>query len=461
MHQVQEVRRTDDRNKVTNHDNLIHKNNLINVNLITNNQKLKNNNNNSSSNNNNSDKNTNYFNNILNEGNNNILSMLKHKAHEKSKKFEFNSLFKEKNNLIDNSSKNINEKVLTNLKSGKMKSSSKNNSSYELTNSKLKISLGDKDEKNIFNLKLNEINKEEEIDDDAETERKTFDPNIDLLANYFKKQKEQNEKANNEESLKNQIFIGSQVGFSNSVLSITNSNFNLQETKLKFKAVNTLKVNDSGLLRINSNNDEAYQNDKLEKNEFDLSPVKKLNSKKLQSTSSPPKITLSSLLNRNLNAVVDIAKTKSGSSLHCPKITIEENKNYIIVIDDVSFVRNSIRKNLETIFLENKSPYKVITGSDGVDLLWYIVDDQRNGNRIKCVITDESMEFMNGSFAVSLLKGINEEGKIPELPILICSTGYSDDQMLSSLINCGFNEVIDKNPKKTILQSTLKKYDLI
>ena len=42
--------------------------------------------------------------------------------------------------------------------------------------------------------------------------------------------------------------------------------------------------------------------------------------------------------------------------------------------------------------------------NDGVDIIKQVMDDQFNGWLIKCVITDENIEYMNGSEAVKILK---------------------------------------------------------
>jgi len=53
-----------------------------------------------------------------------------------------------------------------------------------------------------------------------------------------------------------------------------------------------------------------------------------------------------------------------------------------------------------------------LEGSDGIDTLKFIMDDQKNNNMIKCIITDELMEFVDGSLSISILRQLEKENKI-------------------------------------------------
>jgi len=83
---------------------------------------------------------------------------------------------------------------------------------------------------------------------------------------------------------------------------------------------------------------------------------------------------------------------------------ITQSKEIILVVDDNQFIRYSIKNILCEIFKEFKKDFQILEGWDGIDTLKYIMDDQKNNNLIKCLITDELMEFVDGSLSISILK---------------------------------------------------------
>jgi len=76
---------------------------------------------------------------------------------------------------------------------------------------------------------------------------------------------------------------------------------------------------------------------------------------------------------------------------------ITQAKEIILVVDDNQFIRYSIKYILCEIFKEFKKDFQILEGCDGIDTLKFIMDDQKNNNLIKCLITDELMEFVDGS----------------------------------------------------------------
>ena len=38
------------------------------------------------------------------------------------------------------------------------------------------------------------------------------------------------------------------------------------------------------------------------------------------------------------------------------------------------------------------------------EIIQKVIEDQRNGNKIKCIITDENMEYLNGSDAIKIIE---------------------------------------------------------
>jgi len=68
-----------------------------------------------------------------------------------------------------------------------------------------------------------------------------------------------------------------------------------------------------------------------------------------------------------------------------------------MIVDDNKFIRESLPVLVKNILKSyNKiNEYEVIEGSDGVDILSVLIDDQKNNNLLKCILTDENMEYIN------------------------------------------------------------------
>jgi CheY-like chemotaxis protein len=121
------------------------------------------------------------------------------------------------------------------------------------------------------------------------------------------------------------------------------------------------------------------------------------------------------------------------------KLTIKENdlecynsfKYKILVVDDNKFLRQSFI-NLIKKFLKNRNMtffYDIIDCNDGVDILYHIVKDQSENNLIKCIITDENMDYMNGSEACRIIKNYENNNKIKPVVLAMISsfeTNYFD-----------------------------------
>jgi len=123
---------------------------------------------------------------------------------------------------------------------------------------------------------------------------------------------------------------------------------------------------------------------------------------------------------------------------------IDERK-IVLVIDDHKYVRESmsnlIKKIIKKKNLENK--FKVKEGIDGSELIYYIIKDQMENNKIKCIITDENMEFINGSEAIKILKNLEKNNQIRPLIIASC-TAFEDEYSKYIIKSSGANYFLSK-----------------
>ncbi len=156
----------------------------------------------------------------------------------------------------------------------------------------------------------------------------------------------------------------------------------------------------------------------------------------------------------------------------------------IAIIDDNKYIRGSLKNILESIFKEklnsnnfdnkeinkpnsifdkksdnkhreNIIDYKLLEGNDGVDLLKFVIEDQITNN-LKCIFIDESMEYMNGSEAIKIIRSLQKKNKVKKYYI-VSVTGFDDNQTKSNLENIGADYVAKKPISKNIVKEILNK----
>lgn len=174
-----------------------------------------------------------------------------------------------------------------------------------------------------------------------------------------------------------------------------------------------------------------------------------------------------SKFNKNNNAVDNIQSNhqdkkkpkKSYFSKDRNDVVIlnEQNKSYILIVDDHTFIRSSLKINLEKIFKENKiENFEILEGTDGVDILNFIIKDQEKNNSIKCIFSDENMEYINGFEAFEILKRLQMENKIKKIPF--CSVTAFEETELIKGKNSKHKDVVDKILIKPCTQNDLLQF---
>ena len=105
---------------------------------------------------------------------------------------------------------------------------------------------------------------------------------------------------------------------------------------------------------------------------------------------------------------------------------------------------------IENSLEEERKNFEVIQCSDGIDLIKLVVEDQNHGNLIKCVFTDENMEYINGSEAIKILRILEKKNKIKTLKIFSI-TCHEDVDSVKMITESGADLVLSKPISKTIL----------
>lgn len=119
-----------------------------------------------------------------------------------------------------------------------------------------------------------------------------------------------------------------------------------------------------------------------------------------------------------------------------------KHKHKILLVDDCELMRKSNIKIFNG--LENfNSNCEIIEGSDEIDILKYIMDDQLRGNKIDLILSDENMEYLQGSMAFSILKSLESQQKIKKIN-KFSLTAFSDEETLLEMKNNGSDEIFYK-----------------
>ncbi len=153
--------------------------------------------------------------------------------------------------------------------------------------------------------------------------------------------------------------------------------------------------------------------------------------------------------------------------IDCPTISeIRKNKpakikaRKILIIEDNKFISDTIKSIIESIFREFNLDFEVIQGSDGVDMLKAVIEDQKEGNLIECVFTDENMEYMNGSEAIRILRDWEKSNKIKNRKLFSVSA-QEDIESSRAIFACGADNVFGKPISKSTLIDCFRNVEII
>lgn len=114
-----------------------------------------------------------------------------------------------------------------------------------------------------------------------------------------------------------------------------------------------------------------------------------------------------------------------------------------MIVEDNELINNSNRKIILEVLSEKQLDYELVMLFNGLDLLKFVLNHQNNYGLIKLILTDEYMDYMNGSEAINIIRKIELTKKFK--PINIISVTCLDNQNLyNNLIKIGADMVISK-----------------
>lgn len=135
-------------------------------------------------------------------------------------------------------------------------------------------------------------------------------------------------------------------------------------------------------------------------------------------------------------------------------------KDTILLIDDdfhcCRSLKNVVKSSLKKLSAEDQ--YEVISGRDGLDTLNYIIEDQKNDSRIKLIISDENMVFINGSDSFRVIHSLIASRKLSKVTMIILTALEEKDALNYIKSVSQAKEVLRKPANVTKVQEIISKY---
>ena len=130
-------------------------------------------------------------------------------------------------------------------------------------------------------------------------------------------------------------------------------------------------------------------------------------------------------------------------------------KPIVIIVDDNELINYSNKKIISQILIEFKLDYDIILGNDGLDIIKLILNYENKYNLIKCIFTDENMDFFNGSEAINFARKY-ENLKHFKRTKIISMTCHEGNVFQGLILKSGADFVVTKPISKSSFINTLQ-----
>lgn len=131
-------------------------------------------------------------------------------------------------------------------------------------------------------------------------------------------------------------------------------------------------------------------------------------------------------------------------------------KYKILIVDDGSMVRKNLYTIINSIVKENNIPCVIECLTDGLEILTTVIKDYLDGDLpTKLIISDENMNWLNGSTALKILSNLIHFRKLYKMTTVIL-TALEEEEVLSIIkkeANC--NYIFKKPIKKDLLKEII------
>lgn len=142
----------------------------------------------------------------------------------------------------------------------------------------------------------------------------------------------------------------------------------------------------------------------------------------------------------------DRLNNESNRKISKSKFDIQKSKNLIhqIILADDNHLINSCNERIVESLISELNLYNVdiVKVSDGLDVIKIFLNNDIK-DKIKLIITDENMDYFNGSEMIKFIRKVEKLNKLN--PIKIASVSSEDEKRHKDyLYDCGANFVFSK-----------------
>jgi len=125
---------------------------------------------------------------------------------------------------------------------------------------------------------------------------------------------------------------------------------------------------------------------------------------------------------------------------------------YALIVDDEYMIRNAMIRLFKNQINNKNQEVCFIEANDGIECLLAIYLANLKQIKIDFVITDENMNYINGSYATEIIKNVINDGKFQDIPIFMSTAlGKNNFDGKQGILKKVFSKPMDKNSIRELL----------
>jgi len=137
-----------------------------------------------------------------------------------------------------------------------------------------------------------------------------------------------------------------------------------------------------------------------------------------------------------------------------------QRSNLIILADDNHLINNCNKNIISEILREfQRDDIEIVCVNDGIDVIRIFLNNENYGI-IKFLITDENMDYMNGSEAIKFIRKIEKMKYVRKLKIISLSC-HEDYSIGNEIMEAGADFLLMKPLSKQSIKSLLENNNLL
>ena len=128
---------------------------------------------------------------------------------------------------------------------------------------------------------------------------------------------------------------------------------------------------------------------------------------------------------------------------------------FAIIVDDEFLIRNAMKRLITTQLKDNPNlEINIIEANDGIECIFAMYLANLNKIKINFIITDENMNYINGTNASEIIKNIIKNGKFGDVPIFMSTANLKNLTVAKpDIIKKVFSKPMDKKSMHELMAS--------